>query len=149
MSLFKLIIFLLIVVVIGYLASASFLTRQNKIKPPAQRALSPCPATPNCVSSLAQDQQHSISAIRIDQQQADKAWRKLVHSIHTAGGKILVDDGHYCHAVFTSAVFRFKDDVEAVLQTDHIDIRSASRAGRSDFGQNRKRVEKIRTIFQG
>jgi uncharacterized protein (DUF1499 family) len=61
----------------------------------------------------------------------------------------LVDDGRYYHAVFTSGLFRFKDDFEAVLDGSRIEIRSASRAGTSDMGQNRKRVERIRRLYMG
>ncbi len=44
-----------------------------------------------------------------------------------AGGEILLDDGHYCHAIFTSSLFRFKDDFEAELGDARIEVRSASR----------------------
>ena len=56
-------------------------------------------------------------------------------------------DPNYIHAVYTSTLFRFKDDLEVVLNTEHIDIRSASRAGSSDLGKNRQRVEKLRQLY--
>jgi uncharacterized protein (DUF1499 family) len=45
-------------------------------------------------------------------------------------------------AVFVSRIFRFKDDVSFVVDTDNAQIhfRSASRVGHSDLGANRKRL---------
>ena len=76
------------------------------------------------------------------------SWDALSQSIQEHGGELLVHDDLYLHAVFTSKIFRFKDDLEATRSNDHIDIRSASRAGKSDFGQNKKRVELIRSTYQ-
>jgi uncharacterized protein (DUF1499 family) len=52
----------------------------------------------------------------------------------------------YLHAECTSLVFRFVDDVEFLIDPTAraIHFRSASRAGRSDFGVNRRRMEAIR-----
>lgn len=51
------------------------------------------------------------------------------------------------HAEATSLVLHFVDDIDAILYADAglIHIRSASRLGHSDFGVNRKRIEKFRT----
>jgi uncharacterized protein (DUF1499 family) len=61
----------------------------------------------------------------------------------------VVNEENYIHAEFTSAVFRFVDDVEFLFTKEQdgevmVDIRSASRVGHSDFGVNRKRMEDIR-----
>lgn len=62
------------------------------------------------------------------------------------------DDG-YLHAVFTSRIFRFKDDFEARLEAGSdpaeakIHVRSASRVGYSDLGANRRRVDAVRAAF--
>ena len=137
----------IIFLVIIYLASLSFITRHDRIKTETERQLTPCPDKPNCVFSQAVNKSHAIQAfplLSID----TESWGILIKVIQQSGGKILVDDGHYCHAVFTSTIFRFKDDLEAVLNKNNIDIRSASRAGRSDLGQNRNRVEKIRLLYK-
>lgn len=49
-----------------------------------------------------------------------------------------------------SLVFRFVDDLELELRVDEgiIAVRSASRTGRSDFGVNRRRVERLRSALQ-
>jgi len=46
--------------------------------------------------------------------------------------------------------FRFVDDIELRLEEDEgvVQVRSASRVGRSDFGVNRKRVERLRAGFR-
>jgi uncharacterized protein (DUF1499 family) len=66
--------------------------------------------------------------------------------------RILTVQANYIHAEFTSAVFKFVDDVEFYflvkdVNTTIIHIRSASRVGYSDLGANRKRIEKIRAKF--
>ena len=60
-------------------------------------------------------------------------------------------EANYWRAEFTSALWRFVDDVEFLFD-DHarrIDVRSASRVGYSDLGVNRKRIEEIRRRFPG
>jgi uncharacterized protein (DUF1499 family) len=63
--------------------------------------------------------------------------------------RIIAMDDHYIHAEFTSAFFRFVDDVEFYFDSEAkiIHMRSASRIGYSDFGVNRKRLEKLRSLF--
>jgi len=108
--------------------------------------LRPCPASPNCVSSKAakSDAEHYINPLPI---RDGKSWAKMASSIESSGGHILVNDGQYLHAIFTSSLFRYVDDVEARLDaSEHvIHLRSASRVGHSDMGTNRKRIESIRT----
>ena len=57
----------------------------------------------------------------------------------------------YIRAEFRSRIFQFVDDVEFLFenQGNVIHVKSASRTGYSDFGVNRKRVEKIRAAFEG
>jgi len=110
-----------------------------------QGMLLPCPNSPNCVGSEANSQtskEHAVAPIRA----SDGAWAKLKSRIIEQDGVIKKDDGHYLHATFTSCVFHYVDDVELRLDAGHdlIQIRSASRVGRSDFGVNRKRVEALR-----
>ena len=52
-------------------------------------------------------------------------------------------------AVFETSIFRFKDDLESVLETDTntIHIRSASRLGYWDIGANSRRIERLRRTF--
>ncbi|MCP4075782.1 MAG: DUF1499 domain-containing protein [Gammaproteobacteria bacterium] len=137
----------LIFIVIIYLASLSFLTRHHQLKAENKRDLTPCPNKPNCVLSLSNKKSQSIKAFPLIDNNKKLSWEKLISAIKKSEGEILVNDGKYCHAVFTSTLFRFKDDLEIVLNDSQIEIRSASRAGKSDLGQNRKRVEKLRLLY--
>jgi uncharacterized protein (DUF1499 family) len=55
----------------------------------------------------------------------------------------------YVYAQSTTQWLKFTDDIEFALDAPRgvIDVRSASRLGRKDFGVNRKRVEAIRAAF--
>jgi len=88
--------------------------------------LSPCPNSPNCVSSLSENKSHQVKR-----------------------SEIVTAENNYLHATFKSFLFRFVDDVEFSFDDEKktIDVRSASRTGYSDFGQNRRRVEEIRKRF--
>lgn len=111
--------------------------------------MSECPDSPNCVSSLSKMESHFIAPINFkgDPQKAMEKLEKVILSMKRA--EIEIKEQGYIKAVFSSAVFRFKDDVECLLDKDKsvINIRSASRLGYSDFGVNRARVEEIRKLF--
>jgi uncharacterized protein (DUF1499 family) len=64
--------------------------------------------------------------------------------------KVVTEQPDYIHAEFTSAVFSFVDDVEFHIDEENsiIHFRSASRAGYSDLGVNRKRMNAIRSKFE-
>lgn len=101
----------------------------------------PPPRTPNCVSSRASpdDHEHHIAPLRGVTLEA--ARRALAAMPRTT----LVEEAPgYARYVVTSAVFRFKDDVELEAEGDLVHVRSASRVGRGDLGVNRKRVEALR-----
>jgi uncharacterized protein (DUF1499 family) len=112
-------------------------------------SFSPCPDTPNCVSSQAADSEHHIAAIKADGS-VDVVMVDLANSIESMfGGKVVTVKGHYLRAEFTSRIMRFVDDVECFYVPDKgvIEIRSASRVGYADFNANRNRVEELRRIF--
>jgi len=71
----------------------------------------------------------------------------LLDTVRAHGGAIQVQDGDYVHATFTSAVFRFIDDLELRREGRIVHVRSASRVGHSDLGANRKRVAAIQLAF--
>ena len=111
--------------------------------------LRPCPDSPNCVSSQSSDSRHAIPPIRYEGT-AENANEILINVVlGMKRSRIVISDKLYLHAEFTSAFFRFVDDVEFLLDDEKklIHVRSASRVGYSDFGINRKRVEEIRARF--
>jgi len=111
--------------------------------------LSPCPKSPNCVSSLSEDISHQVEPLTYNATLGE-ARAKLISVIKSMKrSEIVTAESNYLHATFKSFLFRFVDDVEFSFDDDRkiIDVRSASRTGYSDFGVNRKRVEEIRTRF--
>ena len=108
--------------------------------------LAPCPDKPNCVSSFAEDADHQIASIAIAGS-ATATWDGL-HAALTddSSVEIVTATDAYIHAVYTSSLMRYRDDVEFLLRADEneIAIRSASRVGYGDMGVNRSRVEAIR-----
>ena len=115
-------------------------------------SLTPCPKTPNCVSSKAVEEKQYIPPLRYEGtlQEARARLVQIVDSLKRT--KILTAQDNYIRAETTSALFRFVDDMEFYFPakpTDEaiIHIRSASRIGWFDFGANRKRIERIRINF--
>jgi len=67
----------------------------------------------------------------------------------TPGAKVVRSDADYLYVQFTSSVLKFVDDTEFWVDPVNkvIQLRSASRIGRSDLGVNRKRIETIRAAL--
>ena len=109
-----------------------------------------CPDSPNCVVSES-DQRPSMRVEPIAfAGGAEPAMGLLARVVERSGGTVREESAGYLWATFTSRVFRFVDDVEFRVDAARhvIHIRSASRAGYSDFGVNRKRVEALREAFE-
>ena len=113
-------------------------------------ALSPCPPSPNCVSSSATDEEHGIAPLSYDGHERAEV-RELLLAIlaETSRVNIVVSDADYIHAEFTTLIWRFVDDVEFYLPEGEVvvHVRSASRLGESDLGKNRERIEELRAAF--
>jgi len=108
--------------------------------------LAPCPSSPNCVSSQSPDDAHRIAPLSYSGRAAD-AMKKLTAIVQTfPRTSVITISDSYLHAEFTSAIFRFVDDLEFLVDetAEVIHVRSASRMGYSDLGMNRKRIEQIR-----
>jgi uncharacterized protein (DUF1499 family) len=109
-----------------------------------------CPNSPNCVSSQSADADHFIAPFKTKGKPED-AFAALKKALAEQSRTIITEStGNTLHAEATSLIFRFVDDVQAVLDADAglIHIRSASRVGYSDFGVNRRRMEALRTALQ-
>lgn len=80
-------------------------------------------------------------------EEALKRLKQVVRSMPRA--RIADERPNYFRAEYTTALLRFVDDVDFLIEPDggKIHIRSASRVGYSDLGANRKRVERIRQAF--
>lgn len=106
--------------------------------------LTPCPTSPNCVSSMATSQTHSIEALKF-KGNSEEAFSQL-HNYLIKEPRVTIKQAKYpyIYAEFSSMVFRFVDDVEFFFKENQIEVRSASRIGYSDLGVNRERIEHIR-----
>lgn len=112
--------------------------------------LRPCPRTPNCVNSEEAGGDWSIEPLAFTGD-AELAFRSLLDFLAAEPRVDLVTvEPGYAHAVFRTALLRFRDDVELRLDPEAgvIHVRSASRLGRSDLGANRARVESIRARWR-
>ena len=111
--------------------------------------LAPPKRTPNNVNSQVDknaDAQHYIEPLRYSGD-ARKAWaalRRVVDDMPRA--KVVKAEPDYLYTEFTSKLMGFVDDTEFYLDENAgaIQVRSASRLGRRDFGVNRERIESIR-----
>ena len=112
--------------------------------------LTPCPNSPNCVSSRSTNKDHFIEPLRYSGDPAD-ARQKLIDILkNTKRVRLVKVETDYIHAEFYSLVWRFIDDVIFWLPRDEsvIHVRSASRKGYYDFGANRRRVERLRDAME-
>lgn len=112
--------------------------------------LAPCPSSPNCVSSDAQDVSHGVAPFELTAK-APEAWKAAEAAVAALPRTHIVkrsDD--FLHAECRSALFRFVDDLELELRPERgvIAVRSASRVGYWDLGVNRRRVEELRAALQ-
>lgn len=109
--------------------------------------LTPCPSSPNCVSSRDPDPARRVAPIQFTGDTAS-GWSRLRKVIEEMkGARVAKEESGYLHAEFRSSLFGFVDDVEFRMDeaSQRIDVRSASRTGYYDFGVNRRRVEEIRS----
>lgn len=112
--------------------------------------LSPCPVTPNCVSSDSMEGAHGIEPLMMG---SDKkaAWQALLAYLRKDSSyTIMVQEADYLRAEARTRLFRFVDDVEFHLRPEQgqIAMRSASRIGYSDLGTNRRRLEGFRQALR-
>ncbi|MCG3862457.1 MULTISPECIES: DUF1499 domain-containing protein [unclassified Photobacterium] len=109
-----------------------------------QRINQPCGKKPNCVSTQDQRDDFTVSPFTLTAK-GMKDWQGIKQAaLSLPGTKITDESHHYLHVEATSKIFRFTDDLEIKQVDDHLNVRSASRVGYSDFGVNRKRVEAFR-----
>ena len=120
--------------------------RDGLLKPPVA-------ASWNSVSSQAarhpHTEYHEIAPLRY-QGDGQAACARLVGVVAAMPGvAVVTSEPGYLHAEFTTPALKFVDDVEFLLDPPAgvIQMRSASRLGRKDFGANRKRLVAIRRQF--
>lgn len=110
-------------------------------------SLAPCPSSPNCVSSQAEDERHRIAPLACSGD-PDGAFARLKRVLSGRSDTTIVEDSpDYLRVELRTMLF--VDDSEFLLDRTNkvIHVRSASRLGYSDLGKNRSRLEDIRSQF--
>jgi len=136
-------LFLIVMSAVGCVGHA----QDSRNKTPAD--LAPCPDSPNCVSTKSKDPGRAMPPlpyIRSGRESMD-CLLGIVRDMKRA--TIVSATPSYLHVEFRSALFRFVDDVEFVMEDSArlIHFRSASRTGYYDFGVNRKRMKEISDLY--
>lgn len=135
----------LLIALLSLIAAACAGTRPAQVGI-QQAGLAACPASPNCVSSDANDSAHRVAPFVLNEPPA-KAW-KAVRAVVAAlpDTQVVAASASRLHAESTSEIFGFVDDLELQLRVSQglIAVRSASRLGYGDMGVNRRRVEELR-----
>jgi len=116
----------------------------------ADERLKPCPDSPNCVSSLAEGDEHRIAPMSYGGDRATARLRLLAALSQLDNSEVIEDTALYLRVTVTSAVLRFIDDITFFFDDERalIQMRSASRSGHYDFGVNRRRLEGIRQLYE-
>lgn len=139
---------------IGLISTSIFLTACSGSRPTnigvSEGKLSPCPESPNCVNSRANNSVHTIKAIHfkkpISQSEAIQAVKTALLTLPNI--EIIKQTNTYIYAEATSKIMRFVDDVEFLFPNEdyiqEVHVRSASRMGYRDFDVNRERIESVR-----
>jgi uncharacterized protein (DUF1499 family) len=113
-----------------------------------QGQFTPCPDSPNAVSSQSDSPIHRIDPIPFPIAGDPGASLEQVRlaSLAEPGMSLMESLPGYLRFEVTTRILRFVDDLEwyADPQDEVIHVRSASRIGHSDLGANRRRVERIR-----
>lgn len=120
--------------------------RDGRLKAPSN--------TPNSVSSQARlwaghprAEQAHIEPLALRDGDGPATLALLARLVQAAPGAVLVDSRpDYLYAQFSTPLMKYTDDVEFWWDSaqDVLQVRSASRLGRSDLGANRQRVEVLR-----
>lgn len=104
-----------------------------------------CGNKPNCISSVDKRDKYAAAPLSFTGSK-DNAVSALAELIGKLENTAVIDvTDSRLHAVRTSKIFGFKDDLFFVFEDDGtVNVRSSARSGYYDFGVNRKEMEKIR-----
>jgi uncharacterized protein (DUF1499 family) len=123
---------------------------------PLLEGLPPCPTSPNCLHTGDRHPEGTGPFVLAEEWQGRSAgalYTAVDEALSSLPRTLVVDTeldgGFYFRAESRSRVFRFVDDVEVrwVAGMDELEVRSASRVGRSDWGVNEARVERLRELL--
>lgn len=108
-----------------------------------------CPDSPKCVSSEEQNTTQFIEPFSFSGQPEQAMARLKTALLSEENVTITKEQLTYLYAEVHSQLFGFVDDVKFVLLPEQriIQVRSSARTGYSDLGVNRRRIERIRDVF--
>src|SRR6056297_140281 len=106
---------ILVVLIVGASAMMSILSRKPTNLGVTNGRLADCPSSPNCVSTQAEDEAHRMEPIRFSGS-PDEVMRRIKKVVaEMTRTKIVAVGDNYLHAECRSALFRFVDDVEFLI----------------------------------
>jgi uncharacterized protein (DUF1499 family) len=121
--------------------------------------LRPCSASPDCVSSRAEDAARQVAPLAFAPEVTDVhfAFQRFLAAIEAAEGSHVAlrepnepnRPPRYAHAVFVSPYLRLRGDVEFLVDPEArcVHVRAASRIGLGSDATNRARVEQLRALL--
>lgn len=111
--------------------------------------LRPCPRSPNCVATMADDALQRMDPLPFAGNCVDAQRQLEAVVLALPRARITRREPGYFAAEFRSLIFRFVDEAEFQFDPDKhvIHFRSGARTGYSDFGVNRARMRKIAAAF--
>jgi uncharacterized protein (DUF1499 family) len=130
-------IFVLIIIALAFSASSP-----PKVGLNGSNQLKPCTNKQSCINTeYPKDAKNYANPLLFPLDKTNNILKTSKDIILGMNGKIETEKANYIHAVFTSNVFRFKDDFEVRIddKSKQIQICSNSRIGRYDFDVNRDR----------
>ena len=113
--------------------------------------LSPCPASPNAVSSHTESAEHWVPPLPAHGTPTEALRRCRTACLAEPGTRLVSETNVYLRFEVVTRWWRFIDDLECLYDplSNVIQVRSASRIGHSDLGTNRRRIERIRRRLNG
>ncbi|MDB2448712.1 DUF1499 domain-containing protein [bacterium] len=144
---------IVVMVVLVLLALNALLIAVQNNKAPAlghnKGELKPLSNKPNAVSTQAVDEERRVRPWPF---KSDLATTRaaILEAVNSYGGaEVVTEQDDYIYVVFTTAKLHFHDDAEFYLDSEagQVHFRSASRAGYSDMGLNRKRYEALTELY--
>ncbi|PKN51892.1 MAG: DUF1499 domain-containing protein [Deltaproteobacteria bacterium HGW-Deltaproteobacteria-13] len=147
MKKFYKIVYGIILFCLGFVLISDGMERYEGVQ--SMKTLRPCPSSPNCVSSQAEDPQHHMEPIPYagSRDQAQAKLRTILQIMPRS--QIMKDEPGYLDVYFRSRIFGFVDELEFLFDERNglIHFRSGAHTGYYDFGVNRSRMRLIAEAF--
>lgn len=110
--------------------------------------LMPLRESPNGIASVTDQVKKQVEALPIIDS-VEHSFDLIVQAANSYGTVTVKQrTATYMHLIFTTSLMRYHDDVEWLVNDNGgIDVRSQSRIGKGDMGENRKRYQHIRATY--